>query len=373
MVGLFLLFAFAAIGAARDFLMPVTMAILLFFVFAPFRRWMLRRGMPEWFSALLILVGLVVLLSVVVGALFGPAGALIDSAPTFAARIEEKLGALTGPLHQLQTVAARIDLLMGGDGKSDGPNSSAALLAMAETAPILLTQTLFVLLLLFFMMSSGDLLYLKIVQSFPSLSSKRHAYAALRAIENSLGSYLSSITLINALLGCAIGLTMWLWGMPAPVFFGVLAFVLNFIPYFGVAAGAIGTTLVALVSLDGFAAPLLVGASYIGLCSVEGNLITPTVVSRRLEMNTVVVFLAVALWAWLWSIVGMIVAVPLLVVARVLCEHVPGLERIGNFLGGEDPAPLGFEPSADPIGPQPPPEVTVEAGLEAGADAEVVA
>jgi predicted PurR-regulated permease PerM len=205
----------------------------------------------------------------------------------------------------------------------------------------------FVLILLFFMMSTGDLLYLKIVQSFPRMASKRQAYAALRAIEARLGSYLSTITVINFGLAVAIGLAMWSFGMPAPAFLAVVAFVLNYIPYLGAVAGAVAAFVIALVSLNGFLPPFLVAGAYIALTSVEGQLITPALVSRKLAMNTVVVFLAVALWAWLWSVVGMIVAVPILVVMRVLCDHIPGLERLGNYLGGEDPPPIAPETQSE--------------------------
>lgn len=348
-VGLFLIVAFGAIAAARDFLMPATLALLLFFVFTPFRRTMQRYGVPQWGSAAIVITGLTALVVGFFVMLLGPTADLIASAPSFAYRISVKMRDLSGPLQALQDLTARIDALAGVDPNAKAApvaDSSHMLMSVAESAPQYLTQMIFVLLLLFFMMASGDLLYLKIVQSFPNLASKRRAYAALRAIENSLGSYLSTITAINAGLGCAIGLAMWAWGMPVPGFFGVLAFTLNFVPYFGVVAGAIGATIVALVSLDGFLAPLLVGATYVGISAIEGQFITPTLVSRRLAMNTVVVFLAVALWAWLWSVMGMIVAVPLLVVMRVLCDHIPGLERLGNFLGGEDPVPLGPEAEA---------------------------
>lgn len=343
-IGLFLIVAFAAVAAARDFLMPVTLAILLFFVFTPFRRGLQRYGIPQWGSASVVVTGLIGLLIGIVLTVLGPTADLIDSAPTFAYRIEQKLGDVSGPLKKVQALAARVDAMTGVDPNApQAPvaDTSRFLMSLVEMAPQLLTQIVFVLLLLFFMMSAGDLLYLKIVQSFGSLAAKRQAYSALRTIEASLGSYLSTITAINAGLGVVIGLAMWAWGMPAPAVFGVMAFVLNFIPYFGLAMGAAGATVVALVSLDGFLTPFLVGASYIALSSIEGQMVTPMLVSRRLAMNTVVVFLAVALWAWLWSVVGMIVAVPLLVVMRVLCDHVPGLERLGNFLGGEDPPPLG--------------------------------
>ena len=356
-IGTFLILAFSAIAAARDFLMPVTMALLLFFVFTPFRRWIQRHGLPQWVAATIVSIGLIF---AVIGSVFlmtGPASDLINSAPTFAYKIEAKFGdTTTGPLAKIKAFTDRIDRLTGADQdptpESKVGSSTDVLIQVAELGPVLLTQTIFVLLLLFFMIASGDLLYLKIVQSFPTLSSKKQAFKALREIEQSLGSYFSTITLINIGLGIAIGCAMALWGLPAPVFFGVCAFLLNFIPYFGVAAGTASAVIVALVTLDGFGLPMLVGASYVAICSIEGNLITPMLVSRRLEMNTVVVFLAVALWAWLWSVVGMIVAVPLLVVARVLCDHIPGLDRLGNFLGGGDsgiePASLKDDPEDEP-------------------------
>lgn len=339
MVGIFVMLMFSVIAAARDFLMPVTAALLLFFVFTPFRRWLYRHDVPPWAAASLVVAGLLLLIAGVVLIVLGPATALIDSAPTFAATIEAKLAALTGPLQRLQFLARRIDMLTGGGGTAPAEGASFLRTVMAM-APALLTQMVFVLMLLFFMMSTGDLLYLKVVQSFPSLGSKRQAYAALREIETSLGSYFSTIFLINAALGLAVGLVMWGFGLPAPAFLGLAAFLLNFIPYLGAAAGVAAVFVIGLVSLDGFSGAFLVAGSYLALTTVEGNLITPTLVSRRLEMNPVVVFLAVALWAWLWSVVGMIVAVPLLVVMRVLCDNITGLERLGNFLGGEDPPPL---------------------------------
>ncbi|WP_313353084.1 AI-2E family transporter, partial [Paracoccus sp. (in: a-proteobacteria)] len=220
---------------------------------------------------------------------------------------------------------------------------SSTLASVLDLGPAFVGQIIFTLFLLFFLISSGDLLYLKIVQSFDSMREKRAAYLALREIEDSLGAYLGAITLINACLGVALGLAMWAWGMPSPVLFGLAAFLLNFIPYLGSLTGIIIATLVGIFVFDDLFTPLMVGLTYLGLSAVEGQLITPYLVSRRLQLNTVVVFLTVALWAWLWSVIGMIVAVPLLVVIRVLAEHIPGLQKFGNFLAGEDPPALEDE------------------------------
>ena len=176
---------------------------------------------------------------------------------------------------------------------------------------------------------------------------------AIDRYEDRLGTYLGAITLINACLGIAVGLTMWAWGMPSPVLFGLAAFLLNYVPYLGSVTGVIVAALIALFVYDDLFTPLMVGLTFLALTSFEGQLITPFFVSRRLQLNTVVVFLTVALWAWLWSVLGMIVAVPVLVVIRVLAEHIPGLNKFGNFLAGEAPPALEDEDEDEALDPVP--------------------
>lgn len=369
-IGLFVIAATAAIAQARDFLMPLSLAILLFFVFAPLLRWLQRRRVPSGIAAAGITTGLLGVFIGIALVISGPTAQMVDDAPAILSRLELKFGELKGAIGDLRDLAHKIDEAAkidenprdnavfkatehaappppdqpdGGEDTLIPVSSSNVFFSLLAGTPVIVGQLAFVLFLLFFMLSSGDLLYLKIVQSFGTVGQKRRAYGALREIEESLGSYLGTITIINAGLGAAIGVAMWMWGMPAPAMFGVAAFLLNYIPYLGLITGTIIATAIALVTKDGFIDPLLIGATFAGLGAIEGQLITPYSLSRRLEMNTVVVFIAVALWAWLWSVVGMIVAVPMLVVMRVLCDHIPGLERLGNFIGGEAPTPLGPE------------------------------
>jgi len=325
--------AFAALAAGQVFLMPVTLAILLFFVFVPVRRVLLRRGIPAAATAGLVVIGLLTLMVLMATLLVDPASQLITNLPQITGRLEAQFEALRGTFTAIQQALASF-----GPSEDGAPVDGAkALLSVLAVTPAFLAQSAFVLVLLFFLLASADLLYLKIVQSFDTLGDKRRAYSALREIEDSLGSYLGSITLINAGLGLAIGLVMWAFGMPSPVLFGAMAFLLNFIPYIGALAGTAMAIFVALITYTGYQIPLMVGLSYFALTTIEGQLVTPFFVARRLQMNAVVVFLAVAMWAWLWSVLGMIVAVPVLVVASVICDHMPGLEKLGNFLAGEDP------------------------------------
>ncbi|WP_157970883.1 AI-2E family transporter [Pseudogemmobacter bohemicus] len=349
-IGIFLILLFAAVAAARDFLMPVTLAILLFFVFTPLRRYAGRRGIPDTLTALVVCLGVLLSIGGLILIASGPANEAIQNYPAIADALRQKLAFLKDAVRNVQDVAVEIDgsgaaLPTAAEGQvvavtDQSSATMSALQGMAISTPFLLGQFALVMFLLFFMMASGDLLYLKIVQSFDKMKDKRAAYLALREIEASLGNYLSAITFINLGLGIAVGAAMWLWGMPTPILFGIAAFVLNFIPFLGSIAGIAAAGLVALVVFDDLYMPLLVAGSYFVLMAIEGQVITPYFVSKRLKMNIVVVFLSVTLWAWLWSVIGMVIAVPVLVVVRVLSEHIQSWEKFGNFLEGDEPLPL---------------------------------
>lgn len=362
-IGIFLILAFAAIAAGRDFLMPVTLAGLLFFVFTPLRRLARRRGVPDALTATGITLGLVLAVATLAYAASGPIAQAAQNLPSISTRLEQKFDEVRASIEDLQRAAEKIDEVQGG-GEQAVPTvrveqeTDSTLESVMKFTPAIAGQVVFTLFLLFFMLASGDLLYLKIVQSFDTMAEKRSAYLALRQIEDSLGNYLGAITIINAGLGLAVGLAMFAWGMPGALLFGLGAFVLNFIPYLGAIVGVGLSALVALVVMPGVFWPMMVAGTYMLLTSLEGQVITPYFVSRRLQMNTVVVFLAVALWAWLWSVIGMIIAVPVLVVLRVLADYIPGWEKFGNFLAGDTPPAIEDEDEEEA-------RDIVEAGAEA--------
>lgn len=339
-IGLFLIATLAAVTLARSFLLPLTLAVLLFFVFSPACRVMARVGVPQALSAALVTLALFA--GLVAGtALFAvPLASAIDDAPRIFSALDNKLAKLQGSVKEIQEAVDRIGDLSPGDAEEPEPAPKPAggediLTNIAMTTPAVFAQLVFTLVLLFFALASRELLYRRTVESFSVITDKRKALTAMHEIEENLGNYLGSITLINAGLGVAVGLAMWAWGMPAPALFGAAAFTFNFVPYIGAVAGVVLATVVALVSMNGLVEPALVGATYLLLTSIEGQLVTPYLVSQRLRLNTVVVFVAVALFAWLWSVVGMIVAVPLLVVLNVVASTIPGLKGFAHFLSGD--------------------------------------
>ncbi|MFS4436799.1 AI-2E family transporter [Paracoccaceae bacterium GXU_MW_L88] len=338
-VGIFTIMLLGSFAYAAAFMIPVTMALLLSLVFTPVRRFMSRRGIPSGISAAVITVAFMGALMGLFGALSVPIADLIDDVPTMVEQIERRFADMRGSFEEIQRTAEQIEEATNGGEETIQAESGEGLIeTFTGTAPGIMGQAVFMLVLLFFLIAAGDLFYRKIIASFSTLRDKRRAYAVVREIETSLGSYLGTITLINFALGVCVGLAMWWWGMPSPLLFAAVAFLFNFIPYLGAIAGVAFAGFIALVTFPGWAPIFGVMLTYLTLTAVEGQLITPYFVSRRLRLNTVVVFVAVAFWAWLWSVMGMVMAVPLLVVIRVLCDHIPGLEHVGNFLSAEDPS-----------------------------------
>ncbi|RAH96743.1 AI-2E family transporter [Acuticoccus sediminis] len=350
LVGIFIILAFGAVALARSFLMPMTLALLLFFVFALPCRILARAGIPPSISAGIITLALFFGLIGGIMSLAVPIASAVDDAPRIFGALQDKLASLEGSVDKIRDAMKQVETMAvpeegGGEATKVVTTGTGlgVLTGIATTTPALLGQIVFTLVLLFFALASRDLLYRRTVESFSRFRDKRAARAAIDEIEKSLGIYLGSITLINAILGLAIGLAMWAWGMPAPELFGVAGFALNYVPYVGPVSGIIMATLVALVTLDGVLQPILVGMTILGLISLEGQFITPYFLSRRLSLNPVVVFVAVALFAWLWSAIGMVVAVPMLVVLNVMCAHIPGMQGLGNFLSGSEETCAGEE------------------------------
>lgn len=346
--GIFLILLLMFIHFARDFLLPVVLALLLFFVFVPLQRRLNSAGLHSTPVAAAIVLALLVCLLSIFFLLSGPVMQIIDNLPAIVEgvtlRLEQAQSALAAFAEGLRTGTAadtpQLRPTVVNPSESENGNdfwlstASGALVYLAE-APLAVGQFLLVLVLLFFMLSSSELLYLKIIQSFDAFGDKRMALETLRQVEQKLGGYLGTIALINLGLGVCIGLAMLALGMPVPLLFGVLAFLLNFIPFVGALIGVVLSTVVALLWFDTFGSVLLVGAAYLTLTTLEGNLITPSILARRLRMNTVLVVVSIAFWAWIWSFMGMIIAVPILVALRVITEQVPHWQKVANLLSGD--------------------------------------
>jgi predicted PurR-regulated permease PerM len=189
------------------------------------------------------------------------------------------------------------------------------------------------IILLYFLLASGNLFLQKLVRVLPRFQDKRTAVTIVHQVEKDISLYLLTVTMINAGLGVAVGTAMYGLGMPNPVLWGVMAGCFNFIPYLGAITSAVVLTLVASVTFDQLAHIIVVPVVFAALTSLEGMIITPTVLGKRLSLNPVAIFIWLLLWGWLWGIPGTLLAVPLLAVIKIMCDNIAPLAPVGEFLG----------------------------------------
>jgi predicted PurR-regulated permease PerM len=269
--------------------------------------------------------------------LSGPVSEWIDDAPRIQSELKDRLRGLTDSFRSVREASSQVEDLT--DAASDPQVMKVAidqpglLDSAAQNLASFAATALVSLVLALFLLASGDMFYVKLVESFPRFGDKKRALKIAYGVEESISRYLFSITMINAVLGLVVGTGLWLIGMPQPAMWGVIAFLFNFLPYIGAVIGIVLTAAVALVSFDTVGQALLAPGFYLLATTLEGQFVTPVVIGRRLEINAVSVFSTVVFWGWMWGFAGALMAVPFLVCLKVLCDHVPKLSVIGNFLG----------------------------------------
>ena len=332
--------AIAAAGAVvyfgKDIVMPVALGLLITLTLTPPVRWLRRRGVPAAAAA----IGVVLLVgsSIGLGAWFlsEPVADLVESAPQIGERIKARMRDVESTAGSLTEVGEQIDELAGADGDTQVVTIEQPGLVSSATSTLAsgLTSLAVALVFALFMLGSGDLFYEKLVAAMPAFREKRKAMRIVRDVEDNVSRYLFTITLINAALGLVIGTGLALYGMPGAALWGVIAAVMNFLPFVGAFVGAGLLAVISIGHYDTLPLALIPPAIYLTCTTIEGNVITPLIVGHRLELNVVAVFLAVAVWGWFWGIAGALMAVPLLVVFKVLCEHVAGMQTWGDFLAG---------------------------------------
>lgn len=344
--GLFILASIYAIYWAKPILMPVVAAVVLYIVLWPPVRLLGRFGVPTALGAAIVVSGLLSIAGTGVYFLADPAAAWLAQAPKVLSQVQAKIRA---PVEELNKARQQVEGLVetrrgsraappAADGgmKVGVVNAAIIVLGMVQQVGVTLLITIA---LLFLLLSSGTMFQEKLVRSLPRFRHKKQAVAITNQIQKDISAYLATVSLINAGLGVAVGLGLYAVGLPNPVLWGTMAALLNFVPYIGFAIGTTIVFIVGLLTFDTLTAAFLPPLVYIVCNAMEANAITPILLSRRLTLNAVVVFLAVLIWGWLWGVAGALLAVPLLAVMKVIADRVDGLGGLSEFLSGREPTP----------------------------------
>lgn len=335
--GIFWILVLGALSLAQGVFVPIISAFVLALTFSPVRRVLEGLGIPSSAAAGMIMISLLIVFCVLFYFISEALQEYLVDAPTFAEEVRRELSGLFGTIEPVLKAGDQIDALTNQNKQQTVALREPGFVSvMTQATPAVVSQLVVTLTLSFFLMASGDMFYEKLVQVMPKLKDKRRALAAARTIENQLSTYLFTISAINATLGVIIGLVMWLAGMPNPLLFGLGAFLLNYIPYIGSIGGITITLVTGLVTFDSTIQGILPALLYWIINTIEGQFLTPVLVGRRLKLNAVVVFISFALWAWVWSFMGMLLSTPILLMAKVVSDNVNGLESFGKFLGDRD-------------------------------------
>ncbi len=336
LVGLFVLAVFFTLHLAREFFLPIVLAILLDFLLSPVVRVLHKIGIPVPLGAGIVVLGLLAVLVIGVYRLSGPAAEYIALAPESIQTVERKLKSMRGSVEQMTEAAEQVERATdGGEAQTQqveikGPSLTRQVFGGTT---VFLGAAAVVIFLTYFLLAVGDLFLQKLVGVLPQFKDKRVAVTIARETEAQISLYLFITTLINIGVGVVTGIAVHLLGMPNAVLWGVVAAVLNFIPYVGAVANTLLLALAAFVTFDDIGHAVLVPGTFLALNLVESNLVTPMIYGNRMKLNTVALFIGLIFWWYIWGIPGAILAVPIMATIKIACDHIESLSPIGEFLG----------------------------------------
>ncbi len=340
--GLLLLAVLTVLHLARDLVLPIVIASILSLVFLPAVRGMKRLRIPVPLGAGIVVLGLLAAFLGSVSYLAEPAGTWLARAPQSLREIEAKVRRITGSVHEVAEATEKVQDMTEQIATGAGNQKKIQEVVVKEPA---LVGTVFgavkefaitaisTLVLLYFLLACGDLFLRKTIAAMSRFSDKKRAVDIAHQVEAAVSTYLLTVAMINVGLGGAVALALYLLGVPNPILWGVMVGVLNFVPYLGDIISISVLTIVGLLTFDDLWQGLLVPGAFCLLTAAEGYILTPLIVGRRLSLNPVVIVLSVLFWVWMWGIPGALLAVPILVALKTLCDRVDSLHVFGEFLG----------------------------------------
>jgi len=335
--GLFVLALFYTIYFLRSLLLPLVLALLLSYLLRPIVRGLAKVKIPPLIGAALVLLSVVGAFGYSVSFLAAPAAGWIEKAPYSLQQLQQRLTPFKKPMAKVAQASGAIEKLATAE-----PTPAKTPTVEVKQHPLsdrlyehtseLLVSTLTMMILLYFLLAYDGVFLGKLIKLMPTLSDKKRAVTIAHEIESQISRYLFTITLINLGLGFAVGTAVGLLGLPNPVLWGVLVAVLNFVPYLGALTGIFCMLLAALLSFDSLGYALIFPATYLVLASLEGNFVTPFVMGRSLTLNPVLVLLSLTFWGWMWGVVGVVLAVPILAAFKIFCTHLKPMEPLAEFM-----------------------------------------
>lgn len=336
----------AALAVGREFFIPIALALCFHALLRPVVRALEKIHVPSWAGAAIVVVGVLVVIAGASWALSGPFGNFVDQAPTSIRRAREKLKAMGSPFQRMSDAAAGNP---PSPSRANAPASPPAAAAPPPAAPppavpgffasllgagtTVVTGLVEVLLLLYLLLAAGGLLFRKLVNVVPGPDEKRTVSDVLHDTESIVARYLAVTALINLGQALAVGIAMWAIGMPEPLMWALLTFVLEFIPYLGGAMNVGLLLITAFTTFSGTGKIVLPALLYLVITTLQNNVVSPYAYGGRLKLNPIAVMICVMFWWFMWGIPGVFLSIPVAATLKVLGDQVPRLAPLAELLG----------------------------------------
>jgi predicted PurR-regulated permease PerM len=324
-----------ALRAGAEFFLPVTAALVIAIALVPLLEWLERHRIPSGLSALTCVLLFIGTANIAVASIVLPAAEWVRLLPERIGRIRDTLAPLMEVYSDLERFMNDIVDEFGSAQAAprtvtvETPNSLLDI--VASSAPFAAIQMFFAVLVIFFFLSGWTRMRKRTITTRSSFDGAMTTARAIQQVVDATSTYLATITMVNVAMGLVVAFILYLLDMPTPLMWGGIVAVLNYIPYLGPIASVL---LLALGGLMAFPDPwyaLLPALCFAMIHLLEANLITPSIVGRRLTINPLLILIALSFWAWVWGTTGALLAVPLLIIMKTVLDAA-GKPDIAGFL-----------------------------------------
>ncbi|KRA17505.1 transporter [Lysobacter sp. Root916] len=328
----------ATLWAAQALILPVLLAAFFALIGNPIIRGLRKLWLPRFAAALLVLIGGLAAAGLLANQLIEPAGEWVRQVPREMKQLAPKLREMTKPMQEANRAAQNIARAAGGESTAKPVQVVKTELndpyKSLTSTPKYVASVLAVVLLTFFFMVYGESLQRNAIGLLPGLRERKITVDILQSIEREISRYVLTISVINTALGLALAGTLFWLGVPLPeaLLWGTMAAILNFAPYVGPLIGMVTMLLMGFVAFDEAWRALLPAGLYLLLHTIEGQIVTPIVLGRRMRLSPLILILALMFFGWLWGIVGLLLAVPMLVCVKLVLARIEGLEKWSKLL-----------------------------------------
>ena len=321
--------ALLAIDTAQFILAPVFLAIIIGLMCGPIADFMERRGLPPPLSAGVVVIVLVAIVAAAIYAFANPLSVWAAQVPEIWERLRTEIANLREPLEALAAMQAQVQQVFGSNGAmtvqvaDGGPINDLAVMA-----PAALGQVLIFFGGLYFFLTARDGIRIGILSLCFTRKVRWRTAHVFRDVELRVSRFLLTITLVNLTLGAIVAIAMWLTGMPSPLLWGAMAFLLNYVPFIGQATMVVLIFIMGIGTRDGVMAALLPTAAYWAISFAESQVITPQLLGRTMTINPFVIFLSLTFWLWVWGPVGGLIAVPSVLILQSILTHIVPMRQV---------------------------------------------